>query len=278
MCITISEYKTYKQITDNSSDAIISAMIPYAQNIIEDYLDRNLIESTKYTWFDISDLSNNEIFLDDYPISRVIYVGLPSAALTITGQTENQSILITETGIFIYADPFAVPTEVSFTTYPALADVKTAIETLVPALTVNINSPTNTPSKLLVPTQASNGSQIYYAKKANIGFQIINNRTIAMTNLDSFVSNCYGLNGLNNLVYIVYVAGYPIANVPQALKKVCMDMVSDLINVVGPQSNSNIKSESEGDYSYSLGDMSNLAGDIVSKYSKDLDGFRKKFI
>ena len=275
--ITLQEYKSYKNITTNDYDAMINTAIPYAQDIIEKYIDRNIIKSTKYEWVDIGNLSNTELFLNDYPVTKVIYVGAPQSAFTITGITTNMTVVFDESGVSIYDNPFTSPNVFNYSNSTTLSLLKTNIETQIPTLTVNLSAPGDTPSRLIVPEQAFNNSQVYYAKKINVSFIILDNRTIEISQLNDYLGS-YNLGGYicNKLIYIVYEAGYDIANVPKALKNICINMVGDIVDVLS-KSSSNIKSQSVGDYSYTLFDI-NISGDIVNKYKNDLDVFRKKSI
>jgi len=265
--ISLAEYKQYKQITSTDQDAIITSMIPIAQDIIEKYINRVILSQTNT---ELTELKDNYIFTDNYPINRILYVGIPTFAIKIDGLTDGQSIHCDTAGLYFYSSPIATPTSFLFSVNTTLALLKTAVETAVPTLTLNLLIPATTSTSFLLQ---STGPDILYASKFDGTFIKKDIRTIELVVLNSCVSLC------SNEVYVIYTSGWDLNYVPQALKKIAFDMVSDLINVLSKSSNSGIKSESLGDYNYTLSDStSNIAGDIVNKYKNDLEPFVKKWI
>lgn len=266
--ITLQEYCAYKQITSPSSqDGIINTMIPIVTSIIEEYLDRNIESATNIELINIQD---NNIFTENYPINRILYVGVPTEAIRIEGLTDGQSMICEITGLYYYSSPFATPTSFLFSTSTTFALLKAAVETAIPTLTLNLLMPSTTLTSFLLE---SSGSTIMYPARFSGTFIKRDSRTIELIDLDS----CGNL--WSNQIYLVYTSGWDIDDVPPALKKIAFDMVSDLVNILSLSTNSGIKSESLGDYSYTLADVSsNLSGDMINKYKNDLYPFVKKWI
>jgi len=265
--ITLAEYKSYKQINDTSQDAYISFAIPYATDIIEKYCDRVFLSQTNYEWVDLTE-SQDTLYLKNFPINRIIYTGLPSSCAVLTDLTDDEQVVIDSLGMYYYSNAFATPTSFLFSVYVTLADLKTSLEAAT-GITMTISAPTTTPSRLLLP---GTNTTLLYAKKVDISFDILDTRSCVISSVSGYTSNlCYGY--ISRQILMVYNSGYDIANIPYALKKICMDIVNDLINVLNASGNT-YQSETLGDYSYSMFDV-NIAGSITSKYEKDLNVFRK---
>jgi hypothetical protein len=85
----------------------------------------------------------------------------------------------------------------------------------------------------------------------------------------------------NQDTLLIYNAGYSTTNMPATLKWVVASIIRDVMSLYDVDGNGSykglMKSETLGDYSYTLGDGASLAN-IINRYAEQLDFWKKKNI
>jgi hypothetical protein len=103
--------------------------------------------------------------------------------------------------------------------------------------------------------------------------------TTGYNNIDS---GNYGREFYQNQdTLLIYNAGYSTSNMPSTLKWVVASIIRDVMSLYDVDGNGSykglMKSETLGDYSYTLGDGASLAN-IINRYAEQLDFWKKKVI
>jgi hypothetical protein len=279
--ISLAEVKALTGLT-SANDSIINSLIPSVAEQIETYLDRRLC---KYTWFEWKKYDNN-LELSQYPINNVLMMGTPTQVITITDtsdaynfnitQEDNTNYTIKSKLSVINQSTFAV-TDYSFDTYITLTDLKTAVETAIPAITITIEAGYETQNTKCL--RSGTGKSVYGVVKQDILYRIDDNsnRYLSIPNniyLNFNVVDCW----FDNVLFVAYSAGYDSTDVPAGLKLIVANIIKDCVNINSLGSSSLLKSESIKNYSYSLFDSSQISVLINQKYAVDLYQYSKKSI
>lgn len=289
--VTLSEYKSLTNTSVTTSDTFINSLIPTVQKGIENYLDRKLIKWNWSGWFDYE----REIILPEYPINYVQIIGTPCTAITVTESTSpsvyqfyvssaestNETVA---SQLNITNGQTLTTTEFSFDTYTTLGALKTAVETALPTLTLTLNTSSYSDcsswsTKLL---RSGSGSTIYGVAKQDIAYRITGgmNRILSIPNdasLNIATSDFY----FDSDIFVAWNAGYAQSNIPQDIKLVASSVIKDMLSIYDSdnsnQSKSIYKSETLGDYSYTLDSMSTI-NNLIQKYAPILESYKKKSI
>jgi len=284
--ITLAQYKSLTNTTDTANDTYITALIPAIQGQIEIYCDRLFDASNYYEWVRY----DNPILTTEYPLNSLLFIGSKYKVATFSNTgTETYNYSINSLGIDVTVDSTFISTSFLFATYPTLADLKTAIETAFPFVTLTIESGYTTMNYRYL--KLGTGVDIYGAKRLSTTSQIFDNRTLKLSECN-FLTDC--ACGSCSDIYIIYNAGYSSSTMPPALQLIMSNVIKDIlaINSVTNATNSGgnvitglLASESIGEYSYSLGN--GLTGDtasildigkVVKRFEDDLYPWRKKTI
>jgi len=318
--VTSGEVKAINNITSAALDTFINNNIPVVSRAVENYCRRRFCRYTWTQWVNIE----RELMTDNWPINNVLLIGIPYEIFTITDTTNAYNFTITQTssnnisidGKFIATNTQTfVATEFLFSTYPTVAQLKTAVESTLSGVTFTYqNNPTPVSFTTLntLTLRPTSGKTVYagvnyFDKNTNTGLGDIyrisddSDRIIFNPNFMSAAKSIYSGNymgpyttGYTNIdaggfsyesynendTLLVYDAGYTTANMPQELKWVVAAIINDLTalyNLNGNGLYNGMKSETLGDYSYTIGDKMYIY-DLLNKYKDMLSVFIKKII
>lgn len=260
-------------------DTAIQTFIPIVQSEIENFCDR---------LFDVDDYSewhpySYQILTEQYPINQLKFIGWKQQVAEFT-DTSNENDLYNyeiiadkitgEKSSLVVTDANVASTSFSFDTYTSLFDVKTIVESTIPAVTLTIQSGWDNVNYKLFKEGA--GRTVYVADRSDGQAQVVDNRTIDLSSY--FGCGFYdGYSADSSSTFIIYSAGYETSAVPQALKRITSAIIEDLINVINSKVTSIYKSEKLTNYSYQLADPDQIKQSI-KKYEVALDYYRKKIL
>ena len=321
--VTLAEVKALTNISVTTYDTFISALIPTICRAIENYCRRRFVKSNWTQWFPIED----EVITDNWPINNVLVVGVPYEAVLITDTSNSLNFAVTQTtsnniqvdSKLIVTDTSALTsTEYLFSTYTTLGALKIAVEAAHATVTFTYQT---VQSPIVFSTISTQAIRATVGNTLIVGCNYFEQSTsdsigdIYRLSDDSdrlflgseFLNWCtdycrsYNCNTACNYpttwyepssnIMLIYNAGYTTANMPQELKWIVASIISDYMAIYDIQGyglpKNIMKSETIGDYSYSLGGSSNyqwgigttegIAG-LLNKYHDQLDSFKKKFI
>lgn len=263
--ITLQQYKDYTGTTDTTNDTLLNYLIPAVSAEVETYCDRKF-SATQYIEWATPASCYNYYNTRQSPILYIQLVGIEDTALKITN-TGSVKYTISIDNKKMYVTPSDTLTTVTYdltaASYDTLTDLKTALEGLA-TLSVTVESDVNQLSITLkddvyVIGDSDDGEiDIIGVEQVSDCYRIIDDRTIMLSNI--YNSYC-----------LVYQAGY--ATIPLDLQLCVSNIVKDALNVATGELSSNIVSETETNYSYSLGGNIDLHN-IVANYSGVLDNYR----
>ena len=280
--LTVAEYQSYTGTTlDVAQTAYVTSLIPVVQNQVQTYLDRILDVADYSEWYNFS----SDVVLRQYPVNYIKYLGSKNKVASFDDTTYTYELKAD--GLYV-TDATITTTTVTFGgAITTLTDIKTAIEVAIPAITLTIVSGFETMSYKLL--QVGTGRDVIGAERRDAQTKLIEdeNRTLHFNTYDGF---SYWFEGdcepYRNL-FVVYSAGYATADIPPAIKMVCVNIIKDVLNIQGLGASTGLsglyQSESITNYSYSLANGVTWTGSvdiasIFNKYSGDLDPFRKKVV
>ena len=171
--ITTSDYESYTNTTLNPAEIIyVNALIPIVQDEIERYCDR-LFDAQDYSeWYKYCKYN----VLRQYPVNNIKFIGELDQIGSFDLDTYNYEWTSTALNV---TDGNLITVTVTFGgAITNLTDIKTAIETLIPALTLTIASGYSTISYKLI--RIGTGREVYGAKRNDAQTKLIEdeNRTV----------------------------------------------------------------------------------------------------
>jgi hypothetical protein len=276
--MALSTIVKFKEVfTTDYTDSQISLAINTASSYIEQYIDRSL-EQQEY--IEVLDVHCGLSELSQYPIVKiknvlneyndVILIKTDSIIYQATLYSNNTSIVITTT------DNNAVDTEttLNYSSNANLASLTTSLDN-ISGITATIDSIyNNTPSKYLYPINTSIKSNGQYYLKS---WTRVNGDALVYT-IDPVTTRNLLLNSyIDNYIYVNYIAGYLEADMPLDIVDITNRLSYIILNdMSGGIISGYYKSESIGDYSYTLSDGAKSSieslmysfEDVLQKYKK----------
>lgn len=264
--ITYDQYKALTGVTDDTNQAIATSMIDVASAQIEQYCDRIFTAADYVEWIDGESCYFGNFSPRQYPINLIKLVGKEKTAIQLTSNAASQvyTIDISNNTLNITDESLVTETyDLTNASYDTLSELETAIESDFADIEVAVDTSVVQLSKLLKPST--------YVLNLNetidiTGCERINAKVEVKYNL------VYGMDsGL-----IVYNAGF--TTIPIELQTVCANMVYDAVDVQTGTVNSNLKSESVTNYSYTIADnvdYNNIISGYISENASVLNYYKR---
>jgi hypothetical protein len=286
--VSPTEVKALANISVATYDAFINAYIPAVQDAIEVYLDRRLMKNVWNEWF----AYDRALILPQWPVNTIMFLGTPVNCVQVVDNANRYSFDIKQTNgtnptiepKLTVIDGFTlVQKDYLFSTYTSVATLVAAVQAdYIASLVLTIStSPTyDFNSMNTLSLRAGTGLNWYGAIRQNVLYRIDDetNRTLIIPQnvIVQFNALDYWFEVSIN---VVWDAGYTQAQVPQTLKLVASNIISDLMRIYDVQgsglSKNIYKSELLGDYSYTLDPSSKISELILTKYAGMLAPYRK---
>jgi hypothetical protein len=269
---TLAQVKCYLGITDESSDAVLEALIERATGFLERYCNRKL-KTRSYTREVYYGNGGRHLFLDQYPattISRVSIGRTNGFSIKNTTATNHATIEITSTALKYSADG-AAATGLTLASYATINLLITALNA-VPGWTatlLNSSLGTRKATDLLI-------RPAMYCKSPTVAYcEIPDDELTDYLLLSPSEDRNYGVlycpgGWISGEEYFVdYTAGY--TTVPYALEETCILLVA--YRYRQRDQDPAMKSESLGDYSYTRQDMTSA---LPNDLKAEIDLYRKR--
>lgn len=273
---TLDNFKAYAGITDSDNDSLITDLISRSTSAIQKFTSRDLLETT---YREIRDWDgNSDVLTDQYPILSVtMFSTSREEAFGIrntSGDSYNSYIQINSTTMILVVQggTNAGSNSITLSDYSTLTELQTAITALdagwdmtTPTSTLAIWSPTE-----LLPISGINTkddySDIELPGEPDDYFVIDENAGIIS---GASIWNTRGRTGRQNLV-IKYTAGYETT--PADLEQICIDLTK--VYYDSRTRDGGLKSETIGDYDYSVGDV--ISGNMPASIKLRLSGYVRR--
>ena len=273
--ITTADYQNLTNTTLTPAETVyVNSLIPVVQDEIERYCDRIFDSADYLEWYKYS----KYIVLRQYPITAIKYIG-ELDEVAVFSNTTDYTYEITATALKVTDNALTTTTVTFGGAILTLTDIKTAIEALLPPLTLTITSGYATLSYKLL--RVGTGASVMGARRNDCQTKLIEdeNRTLEIL-IDSafmfWVSTDYVCD---TNVFIAYTAGYTALTMPKMLQMVACNVIKDTMNIQSAGITGLYESETITNYSYKLGaNVTSYVGQELSKYYGDLEVFRKKVI
>ena len=313
---TLARYKAYAGITNSSQDALISLMITEASGAIERYLRRTLASTTYKEWFDGSGAPELRIVQYPITALYQVSIGTRSVAtISNTSALVAWASLsfdgLNLTLMEISTSGVETPTVLPVATYKTITAMQTAVNN-VSGWSCSLLSPEYGifPSSMLRPLYGQNALGSCLADlvlpDASISSKIIDQDMIELINSEQFPSwdifpqtqqpnrmsalqpgitpptFSYGFPPGSKNIFVWFTAGYTLPSdspasdgtLPAGLALLVNQIIADCL--ASTKINSNMSSESIGDYSYSLRSTTQGAvGSAIENRKRDLNQYRR---
>lgn len=294
--MALSTIYLYKELfpSTTSTNSQISFAINTASSYIEQYLDRDL-EYNEYT--EVLDVHDGLTQLTEYPVIRIknvltdyndtVLIQTDSNLFSTVLSANNTSLTITTTN----NSDVDTDTILNYSSYANLASLTSAIDN-ISGITASIQAiHENTPSKYLTPINkiVGNNGQIYLYSWVRDSNDSVSYYVDPVTNRNLYIDNY-----CRKYVYVNYTAGYiaPVdnndntalsisGNVPVVITDVCNKLSSIILQDIdnGMIKSGYCKSESIGDYSYTLSDVAKSSVEsLINSYEDSLLKFKKTWL
>lgn len=310
--VTTAEVKALSNITVATYDTYIGSVIPSVCRAVETYCGRKFLLNTWIQWVS----KDREIFLDNWPINNVLLIGVPYACFTITDTSNKYNFVIQQPTsnnpntvarfVATNTETLAV-TEYLFSVSTTVGALKTAVEAGLVGVTFTYETAPSTITFANLSTSSlrmTSGKTVYIGVNyfdqtsgTSIGdiYRISDNSDRLILNpnyadVSYFLTSNYPytmdagyvLDYYNESdTLVIYNSGYATADVPADLKMAVSLIISDLMAYYDIQGGGGwkgiYKSETLGDYSYTIGDGS-FIWQLVHKYHDILDHYKIKII
>ena len=291
--MTVAEVKAQIGIpvATTTFDIQIASWIPVVRSQMEMYCDRKFLKWNWQQWFEY----DRAIILPQYPVNNILHLGTPVAAISITDTSNNLQFFVNQPDSSNYT---AIPkfvvtdssdfttTEFLFSTYTTIGDLKTAVEAAFATVTMAVSTAPVPDFSTMNTLRLRRGSgyTIYASIQQNVLYRIDDNTQRTLIIPQNVIVQFNALDyWFETSLLIMWEAGYtPQENVPQALQFIVSSIIRDMMSLYDLDSSGvpkNIfKSETLGDYSYTLDPSSMISNLINEKYAAQLEIWRKKSI
>jgi uncharacterized phiE125 gp8 family phage protein len=270
--VTLAQVKCYLGIVDEDSDQILTALIDRASGYIERYCNRKLKTRT-YSREVYYGNGYRRLILDQYPVTavtRVSYGRKNAFSITNTTATNNATVEITASAVKLTADG-AAATSLALATYATITLLLAAINAVsgwtatLPDSSLGVRKSTDL---LMRPGMHCLSPTVCYA-------ELPLGELTDYFLVDPTEDRNYGvIESVGGFVcgedyFVDYTAGF--TTIPFALEEACILLIAYRYNQKAKDAS--IKSESLGDYSYSLRDMS---GALPPDLQDAIDLYRRR--
>lgn len=277
MIISLATYKSLTGTTVATDDTWLTAVIPAVCNLVESYCDRHFDSANYAKW--ISSGFAQDLYLDEYPIQKVIMIGSQARVATLTWPAANDyavevrsdRVTVTDTKTYGYTSG-----DSKFVDNQTLAALKIDIEDDWD-VTVSIESGYTTLNTQLLKT--GNGQTWYGAVRTECDYRIQDDSLRIIREEDVLSANFYSDIWFSNSIYLSWRAGYDYSDMPTGLQLVVSNIVKDLLSLKNLGGKGALKSETITNYQYvnwspSEYDIKN----IIHNYEWNLEPWKKKSI
>ncbi len=252
--VTLAQVKTYLGIVDEDHDQILTALVDRASGYIERYCNRKF-KTRSYGREVYQGHGMRRLILDQYPVTavtRLSYGRKNVFSITNTTATNNAVVEITSSAVKLTAD--GTTTSVAFATYATVTLLMAAVNAVtgwsavLPDSTLGVRKSTDL---LVRPAMYCMSPTVCYT-------EVPMGEVTDYYLIDPSEDRNYGVVELpggfvrGEEYWVDYTAGF--TTIPYALEEACVLLVAYRYNQ--KSKDASIKSESLGDYSYSLRDIS----------------------
>lgn len=313
---TLTRYKAYAGITNSSQDALISLMITEASGAIERYLRRTLASTSYKLWFDGSGAPEMRLDQYPITALYHVSVGTRSVATVgnTSSTVSYASIAFDGTSLTlmeISTSGVETPTVLAISTYKTIGALQTIINA-TPGWQCDLLSADHStlPSSMLRPLYSQNALANQLADlvmpSSPVSCKIVNEDMIEIINSDQFPAwdifpnsaqpnrmsalqpgitpptFSYGFPPGTKNIFVWFTAGYTMPSdspasdgtLPGGLALLTNQIIFDCI--ASSKINSNMSSESIGDYSYSLrASLKGAVGSAIENRKRDLNQYKR---
>jgi len=284
LLLSTAEVKSLANL-DSRYDSLIPAWTLSVQDQIERYCDRRFMRWQYNQWF----AYDRAILLPQWPVTNILFLGTPVAAITVTDAQDKYSFNIQQAdpGIdpvleskLTVTDGFALTsTDFLFSTYTNLGQLKAAVEGAYPGvLTVTIvTDPSYAWSSVnTLNLRAGTGKTWYAAYRQNVLYRIDDETSRTLIIPQNVIVQFNALDyWFEVALNIVWQAGYTQATVPPALKQVAASVIRDMLNISKMPNAGLTKSISVQNYSESFSDDARVWSLINEKYAPMLQPYKR---
>lgn len=257
---SLAELKAWIGITSDTDNAVLESAIDRASDIVEQYLDRHILERTYREWVDPN--AQRTIVAKESPITSIKTIAFgASDSLTISLDNSDDVLATVEndgsTLKFNRIDASGTSTNASlaFSSYPTTSQLVTQINSAVTGFTASLvkNAYSYTLHRfggrglveaVMNMTYARDNISEYRVEFETSRIHLMSDR---FPNYRDDYRYTNKFPGSFQSVFVEYTAGY--AAVPDDIKQVAIDIASDLYRLRLEDTTKG--SESLGDYSYS---------------------------
>lgn len=275
MIITLSDYKSLTGTTVAIDDALLTALLPGVNDLVERYCDRHFDLANYRIWQNYY----NPIILPEYPINKILMIGAPQNVANLSwATTDDFSVEIREDGVVITdTGHYALTSQTFlFSAYPTLLDLKTKIEDDWDII-VTIVSGYDTLNSMLLKT--GTGQAWYGAIRCSVDFRILDDSQRCLELYGPWFSYCCMVPNLDNNLFVMWSAGYTSTSMPKGLQLTTAYILRDWLNFKKMGSKGLLKSEQITHYQYQNFSPNEFnVHDLIDMYKGDLDFYTKKQI
>ena len=273
MILTLADYRTLTNTVSGIDDSYITELLTVVQSQIENFCDRKFDSQDYSEWYKYS----RYLILREYPVTNVKFLGTLQKMATFSSDDYNYEL--TNTALNVTDNTLTTTTVTFGGAITTLTDIKTAIETAIPTITLTIDSGyTNASYKLL---RVGTGKDVYGAVRSVAQTKLIEDesRTLELLADSSFIffyasDYCTDVN-----MYLVYTAGYTASTMPLDLQMVEANIVSDISNAQTSGITGLVTSETITNYSWSSStELLKNVGKELDNYTDVLDKYVKKVV
>lgn len=298
---TTTKFKVYAGITGTSQDAVIAVLIPLVSGQIARYLRRDLEVTTYKSWVDGS--GGPLLRLEQWPILAVYQVSVASMSMAYISNTsstvkratvsfDGTSVVLTE----VSSAGTETITEKAVATSKILSTLKTVVDAVSGwGMTLYSADYAGEPTAHLRPLYVQDALDPSTADLVlpddPDAVKLISNDTIELVQSAAFFGRevfpptvpqqwSYGFPTGSANIFVWYKAGYTLptdaasGTLPDGLSLIVYQIVQDVLS--STKLNSNLTSESLGDYSYSLRATADGAvASAIESRKRDLNQYRK---
>ena len=304
---TLVRFKQYAGITGTSQDALVTALLPQVSGAIERYLRRTLETTTYKSWLDGS--GSPILRLNQYPILAIYYVAISSVTV---GYIENTSSSVIRASVSFDGTNLSLTeisptgtektTDLPVSTSKVMSTLKTAIEA-VSGWECALNS-TDYDSEPTIFLRPMHGQDALSESTADlvmaddpVSVKVVNEDLIELVRSPTFptfnpqavtvpLETERGFPSGTANVFVWFKAGYSMPSdavgeipasdgtLPAGLALIVDQILQDVLSSI--KLNSNLQSESLGDYSYSLrASATGAVASAIENRKRDLAQYRR---
>ncbi len=248
--LILSDAKAYMNVTGSDDDALITEMIDQASLAVSKEIGVETIIEATYDRERHDGDGSTDLWLNNWPVNEVLRVAIgfdDAMTVSYSGAATHANVLITDAALkirFATAGTWTT-TSFAFSSYATITLLAAAVDAVSGWSADPVTGYGNWPSVELLPHPASN------AKDETVELSVANENDddiILGSVAWGILYRGVGWNVSMRNITIDYIAGWPIASVPQPLKSAVYQLTDMLYRT--SKTDSTKDEEELGDYSY----------------------------